>query len=387
MVLNTKWQISIPSDLRPLYPVRANQVKRCGRVNRQKTDFRYTCFSQSLQPVQERQKKCNYDFDFPHSLALSGRIRCGELHRFPRIPFFPAMFGTFSVIRFSQSAAVLLTAGLAAFAGCKCMSPQSSTVPITPPVSVPQFSPQIPPPKMDESDQYSAFRPIMPELFTPPMPVLEPQTRQLTTSETNSEGITMPQNAALSKIDELNRKIAELEKQLEEARQAPPPAAVDNLLVSDMPIESMPEVRPVRSLPIINKQGVNVYADESQRVRIEVSDKVLFMPNSWQLTTEGEETLRVIAAELRASYGKSVLDIEGHTDSLMGDPNNPMQKHEISNVKTKVVMDFFVNALRWDTARIGTSSFGRSRPIADNGTPEGRARNNRIEIVIRDGEE
>ena len=292
------------------------------------------------------------------------------------------MFGTFSVIRSSQFVALLLAVGFIASVGCQCLSPKPSTTPISPP----PVAPQILPPKIGEPDPYTAFRPItlMPEQFTPPLLTQEPPK-----IEPSPEIISAPSNAAQSTIDELNRRITELEVQLEEAQSAvaqqplPPPKIVDNLLSSDLLSVEMPGGRTARSLPIINKQGVNVYADESQHARVEVPDKALFMPNAWQLTTEGEEVLRVIAAELRAFDSKSVLDIEGHTDSLMGDPSNPMQKHEISSVKTKAVMDFFVNVLNWDTSRICTSSFGRSRPIADNGTPEGRAKNNRIEIVVR----
>jgi len=323
------------------------------------------------------------------------------------------MFGTLPVIRFSQFAAVLLTVGLVAFSGCRTLSPRPSA---TPPVQPHVFQqPNI----VDASDQYSAFRPIMPEIFTPPTltppiftpPMIVQEPPSIAPPSIEFPSIDPPgieshpeiiiaqsaeqSTAQQSTIDELHQRIEELETQLAEAQEAvrrePPPV---NLLESPF-IESLPadvtpvETTPVRAarLPIINREGVSVYADESQYARIEIADRFLFMPNAWQLTAEGEETLRVVAAELRAFDSQSVLDIEGHTDSLMGDPNNPMQKHEISSIKTKVVMDFFVNALRWDAARIGISSFGRSRPIADNGTPEGRARNNRIEIVIRNGRE
>jgi len=303
--------------------------------------------------------------------------------------FPPAMFGIFPVIRFSQSAAVLLLVGLVVSAGCQWLSPRSSTT--TPLVSSP-----VPQevyghlPKMNEPDRYEAFRPVMPELFAPPILVQESLVQESPKIEPQlviADQSDIVSDVAQFNIDELNRRIIELEAQLEEARQIPPPVNFLDLPLPDVLPEEKKEVRMTRSLPIINKRGVNVYADESNYVRIEVSDKFLFMPHTWQLTAEGEETLRVIAAELRAFDSQSILDIEGHTDSLMGDPNNPMQKHEISTEKTKIIMDFFVNALRWDTAQIGTSSFGRNRPIADNGTPEGRARNNRIEIVIRNGNE
>ena len=234
-------------------------------------------------------------------------------------------------------------------------------------------------PNVELPEQYEAFRPIMSGQFIPPVPpgltapiqeiISEPPTVEFLPSDTASQ-LT---------IDELRRTIAELEMQLEEARTIPPPLRSE----PQPPLTEIMDAMLVKSLPIINKQGTHVYSDEMQNIRITVTDKTLFMPNVWQLSAEGEETLRTIAAEVRASDSQAVLDIEGHTDSLMGDPNNPMQKHEISTTKTAVVMDFFVNALRWDATRIGASSFGRNRPVADNGTPEGRAKNNRIEIVVR----
>lgn len=282
-----------------------------------------------------------------------------------------AMFDIFRVIRFSHfSAALLLSVGLIAFSGCQWLSPKPRPAP------PPPIPPEMLLPNMGKPDQYEAFRPIMPEQFSSPIVVQEPPKIE-----------PKPDTATQEKIEELNRRISDLETQLEEARQTPPVNLIDPPSLDNAPEVEKQEVRSMRSLPIINKQGVNVYADDSQLVHIEVADKTLFMSNNWQLTAEGEETLRTIAAEIKAFDSKSILDIEGHTDNLMGDPNNPMLKHDISSEKTKVVMDFFVNSLRWDASRIGTSSFGRSRPIVDNGTPEGRARNNRIEIVIRDRNE
>ena len=291
------------------------------------------------------------------------------------------MFDMFSALRFSHSATALLAVALVAFTGCRVLSPKSS--PPTP-LAPPSVTPPIHQPTTDESDPYVAFRPIMrEEQFSAPIPAQKPSESTLLPESKQPKNEPNPEIvAAQSKVDELNRRISELETQLEVARQAPPP-----IVVPEPQPQTKTVVRPARSLPTISRQGVKVYADEMQNVRIEITDDALFMPNCWQLTASGEETLRVIAAELGAFDPKLVLDIEGHTDSLVGDPNNPMQKHDISTVKTKVVMDFFVSALRWDASRIGTSSFGRNRPIADNETPEGRAQNNRIEIVLRDGEQ
>jgi flagellar motor protein MotB len=203
--------------------------------------------------------------------------------------------------------------------------------------------------------------------------------------------------------DTAKTEMAQLQKEnsllKEKLKEAEAKAAVTQPVLPPMP--SMPE-QPIQpfaqqdmpkplpntpvstpKLPAINKQGVTVSQDEQKRTRIEVMDKVLFTPNTRQLTADGEETLRTIAAEIKASQPNAVLEIEGHTDSLVGDPKNETQKHDISSIKSMAVMEFFINTLKWDASKIRTGSYGQSRPVADNGTPEGRARNNRIELAVQ----
>jgi len=335
------------------------------------------------------------------------------------------MFGIFSVIRLSPSAAILLMAALVTLAGCRILSPNTSTPMPQPPLPSGTEAPPVHlQPPQGEPEHYSAFRPIMQGGMTRPtptwmvpipampdavpknvLPKREPNPD--TTVQMASDNPASDQNSGQSNsdvqntiddqnsiddqndIDELHRRIRELEAQLEEAKQTPYPSVTLEERLPKVPLETTPlestplESRVRKPLPVINKKDVHVYAGDLEEVRIEIRDRALFMPNSWTLSAEGEETLRTIAAEIRAYNSEALIDIEGHTDSLMSDPNNPAQKHEIATTKTRAVMDFFVNALRWDVARISTSSFGRNRPIADNGTPEGRARNNRIEMVVR----
>ena len=314
----------------------------------------------------ENRENVHLDVNYYNSFYYIGYNHVVEISFFLSL----VMRCRFSVNQFLPFAALLLTVGLFALSGCQTLSPKPSS---PPPVSIPAppvyFNPQ-----QVESDIYSAFRPIMPgELFPPP------PTQIARPEATDPQTITIeeePQSdlPLLAAIDELNQRITELEAQLEEAKQSSPILE-----------ESLPEMKPAKPLPIINKPGVHIFEDDSQNVRFEIMDKTLFVPNGWQLSAEGEEVLRVISAEIRAADPHVFIDIEGHTDNLMSDPNNPTQKHEISAAKTRAAMNFFVETLRWDAAKISTSSFGRSRPVAENGNPEGRARNNRIEIVVRAG--
>ena len=335
----------------------------------------------------------------------------------------PDMFDIVSVNRLFRFAALVLAtlvlaAALLAQTGCRTLPSKSSTTSPTPtPISMTLPVPGAATPTSPvhslqpaSTEHYSAFRPIIPDEIAVYNPAVSTPAEPNPTVSTPIVpapkcAVADPQTTALqTTISELNRKITELEMQLEETKReagplpipVPPPIPWEDLMpdiapkmesseplpTETLPTETLPNDHPVRPLPIVNKRGVQVYGDESRNIRIEIIDKALFVPNTWQLSAEGEEILRTVAAEISASDPDALIDIEGHTDSLMSDPNNNMQKHEISTAKTRAVLDFFVASLRWDASRISTSSFGRNRPVADNGTPEGRARNNRVEIVV-----
>ncbi len=78
-------------------------------------------------------------------------------------------------------------------------------------------------------------------------------------------------------------------------------------------------------------------------------------------------------------FPRSALVVEGHTDSYGSDETNL----KLSQARAEAVMTYMVNAMRIPTNRLTAIGYGETRPIANNETTEGRARNRRIDIVIR----
>jgi outer membrane protein OmpA-like peptidoglycan-associated protein len=71
------------------------------------------------------------------------------------------------------------------------------------------------------------------------------------------------------------------------------------------------------------------------------------------------------------------ISIEGHTDSEgIPERNNPLSER-----RAKAVVDYLVDA-GVDPDRLSSVGFGAERPIADNDTAEGRAKNRRIEFRV-----
>ncbi len=319
------------------------------------------------------------------------------VRRFPVGPFPPPrIMLLFTVhLRNIRLRAVFATVaiGVSLLIGCKSTGSQT---PLLAPAPGPQFSQNMPqtapPPLILGSSEKSetaptplpasaqAFRPIIPEQYTVQRPVATTTVQQLPTSGVK----TMPAAESLQpKIDALATKVADLEKKLAEKEElyrrsllpgaaSPSPTTVLPSTVSNPP----PPV-----LPSIGVPGVSSMV-EGDKVRISVPDTLLFQSGTLQLGPDAESALRKVVAEIRAKYPNASLSIEGHTDAVQGDPINIVQKHDLAAAKAMVVVQYFVKELLWKPDRIATTSFGAARSIADNESVEGRARNNRIDIVV-----
>jgi OmpA-OmpF porin, OOP family len=70
------------------------------------------------------------------------------------------------------------------------------------------------------------------------------------------------------------------------------------------------------------------------------------------------------------------LSVEGHTDSDGSNESN----QKLSEARAKAVVDAIVKS-GIDAARLGSAGFGEEKPIADNSTAEGKAKNRRVELI------
>ena len=94
-------------------------------------------------------------------------------------------------------------------------------------------------------------------------------------------------------------------------------------------------------------------------------------PENFELLAKVEKAIDV--------FPRSELTIEGHTDSHGGDDLN----QALSQKRAESVQQYMINAMRIPTYRLIATGYGETRPVASNETEAGRARNRRIDIVIK----
>jgi outer membrane protein OmpA-like peptidoglycan-associated protein len=78
-------------------------------------------------------------------------------------------------------------------------------------------------------------------------------------------------------------------------------------------------------------------------------------------------------------FPRSELLIAGHTDSHGGDELN----QKLSQERAESLQQYMINAMRIPSYRVIAIGYGETNPVANNETAAGRAKNRRIDIVIK----
>ena len=116
------------------------------------------------------------------------------------------------------------------------------------------------------------------------------------------------------------------------------------------------------------------------KLTVNILDRVMFDSGEAILKPDGAAVMRKIAA-LLAEHQNLKIHVIGHTDNL---PirNRFASNWELSTARALAAVHFLTEKAGVDPRRVGAVGYGEFRPIADNATAEGRARNRRIAITI-----
>ncbi|MEC9440060.1 MAG: OmpA family protein [Myxococcota bacterium] len=120
--------------------------------------------------------------------------------------------------------------------------------------------------------------------------------------------------------------------------------------------------------------------EEQSRMVITLNGSVLFKTGESNLMPTAQRKLDQVAAVLKEHEDKYIT-IEGHTDSR-GDTDDNMS---LSRSRATSVMNYLVSQ-GVPQNRVKAVGVGESQPIASNDTPEGRANNRRVEIILSENE-
>ena len=170
--------------------------------------------------------------------------------------------------------------------------------------------------------------------------------------------------ASLAEVEALRAQTVELQQQIQAA------AADRNALRQQMQSELES-----KDVTISELQG---------KLTLSILDRILFDYGRAEVKSEGRAVLKKVASVL-GKFPNRPLQVIGHTDNVPirgRTPDGFSDNWELSAGRAVAAVRFLVEEAGVDPRRISAVGSGEFKPISDNTTAEGRARNRRIAIVV-----
>ncbi len=120
-------------------------------------------------------------------------------------------------------------------------------------------------------------------------------------------------------------------------------------------------------------------AYEAIGIRLILQEKLLFEPGSADIKPQMRPVLDKLYEVIKEL--PNPVEVEGHTDNIPISTERFPSNWELSTARASTIVRYFI-AKGINPERLKASGYADTRPIASNTTPEGRAQNRRVEIVI-----
>ncbi len=120
--------------------------------------------------------------------------------------------------------------------------------------------------------------------------------------------------------------------------------------------------------------------DNKRGVTLRIQEKVIFPSGKANLNNSFKTVLLKVARVLRNI--RNDIRVEGHTDNVPIKSKQYPSNWHLSVARALNTAYFLINQGGLNPDKVSIVGYSEYRPIADNSTPEGRAQNRRVDIVI-----
>ncbi len=133
---------------------------------------------------------------------------------------------------------------------------------------------------------------------------------------------------------------------------------------------------PTRPGPASNQGCPEIAKEVVEKVNM-AAKNVFYATASYKLLPKSFKSLNEVVEIMKAD-ATLMIDIDGHTDSQGSDEYN----QTLSENRAKSVSDYLVSK-GIESSRLKATGYGETKPVADNATAAGRAKNRRTEMTVR----
>jgi chemotaxis protein MotB len=120
------------------------------------------------------------------------------------------------------------------------------------------------------------------------------------------------------------------------------------------------------------------------KLTVNILDRIMFDSGEAVLKPDGEGVMKKIG-DILVKHPELKIHVIGHTDNIPirpGARSKFASNWELSSARAMAAVHFLTEQAGVDPHRVGAVGYGEFRPIADNATAEGRAKNRRIAVTI-----
>ena len=144
-------------------------------------------------------------------------------------------------------------------------------------------------------------------------------------------------------------------------------------------LSSVEEIKSALSEEIAD--GIAEVEKQGDSVLIRLTKADSFVSGEATLSKNFESTLLRVGTALEDTIG--IIRVEGHTDNQMvGFSDRYKSNFDLSAARAAAVADYLMASTQLQTGRMTITGLADTKPMADNATPEGRAKNRRIELYL-----
>ena len=137
------------------------------------------------------------------------------------------------------------------------------------------------------------------------------------------------------------------------------------------------------SKALTNFEGKGLTVEQREgKVYVSMENKLLFSSGSWAVGAEGREAVEQLGTVLAENPDIAVL-IEGHTDNVPYNGSGALKDNwDLSTKRATAIVHILQENNGIDPENLTAAGRGEFSPIASNASPEGKAKNRRIEVIL-----
>ena len=129
--------------------------------------------------------------------------------------------------------------------------------------------------------------------------------------------------------------------------------------------------------------SVSISKDSANNVYIRFDNNIFFDGDSYTLRKESYPILNFLGDCLKNLEDQIfVTRVNGHTAAIPGAENYHISDWTLSGERASQVVIYFEEKSKLDPKKLMCNGYGKNYPIESNDTPEGRAKNRRVEIMV-----